>query len=248
MDERDAEPYWSVTRRPLPSLLLVGPLLFAYEFGVIALDRSGVPAARSGVDAWLRRALDRFGLADAWIPPLAILFGLLAWQAIAGTRSRPRFRHLVGMVLESCGYAALLLCLSRIVDLAVSRWDRPPMAALGMQIEPSSVLTIRSLLGFAGAGLYEEAVFRLMMIPVLLMVLRLLFVPRVVAGALAIAASALLFSIAHHFGAPGEAFTWYAFVFRWFAGLYFAWLFIARGFGIVVGAHVVYDVLAGFAS
>ena len=34
-------------------------------------------------------------------------------------------------------------------------------------------------------------------------------------------------------------------LFRTLAGLYFAWLYCVRGFGIAVGAHAGYDVLVG---
>ena len=56
----------------------------------------------------------------------------------------------------------------------------------------------------------------------------------------------LLFSLAHHAGTPGEAFTWFAFVFRWLAGVYFAWVFVVRGFGVAVGTHTAYDLLVGW--
>ncbi len=92
-------------------------------------------------------------------------------------------------------------------------------------------------MGFLGAGLYEEALFRLASIPLLFRVLRLVLVPALPACTLAITASSLLFSLAHHAGAPGEAFTWFAFVFRWLAGVFFAWVFVARGFGVAVGTH-----------
>jgi membrane protease YdiL (CAAX protease family) len=58
-------------------------------------------------------------------------------------------------------------------------------------------------------------------------------------------ASAVLFSAAHHAGPYGEPFDRYVFVFRTIAGLYFAAIFVVRGFGIAVGAHACYDVLAG---
>ena len=47
-------------------------------------------------------------------------------------------------------------------------------------------------------------------------------------------------------GTPGEAFTWFAFIFRWLAGVYFAWVFVVRGFGVAVGAHTAYDILVGW--
>jgi len=50
---------------------------------------------------------------------------------------------------------------------------------------------------------------------------------------------------AHHLGPHGEPFNGAFFAFRTAAGLYFAGLYRVRGFGIAVGAHAFYDVLAG---
>jgi hypothetical protein len=102
------------------------------------------------------------------------------------------------------------------------------------------------LIGFLGAGVYEEALFRLALVPLFFGVLRLLQMPTVLASSLAVTSSALLFSLAHHAGTPGEAFTWFAFIFRWLAGVYFAWVFVVRGFGVAVGTHSAYDVLVGW--
>ena len=85
-----------------------------------------------------------------------------------------------------------------------------------------------------------------MLIPVFFGILRLLQMPQVLSSSWAVTASALLFALAHHAGSPGEAFTWYAFVFRWMAGVFFAWVFVLRGFGIAVGTHTAYDILVGW--
>src|SRR5205085_1386093 len=61
--------------------------------------------------------------------------------------------------------------------------------------------------------------------------------------ALAAVASATLFSSAHHWGPHGQAYSNYLFLFRLVAGLYFALLYHARGFGIAVGAHACYNVM-----
>ena len=60
---------------------------------------------------------------------------------------------------------------------------------------------------------------------------------------LAAVASATLFSSAHHWGPHGQAYSNYLFLFRLVAGLYFALLYHARGFGIAVGAHACYNVM-----
>ena len=135
--------------------------------------------------------------------------------------------------------------ISRLIDLGFSVLDQdaPPVLSV---VSPPSRMNLAPLIGFLGAGVYEEALFRLVLVPVLFGVLRLLQTPQVLASALAVTASALLFSLAHHAGTPGEAFTWFAFVFRWMAGVFFAWVFVIRGFGVAVGTHTAYDILVGW--
>ena len=60
-----------------------------------------------------------------------------------------------------------------------------------------------------------------------------------------LAASSLLFAGAHHLGSHGEPFDPIVFSFRAAAGMYFAFLYCWRGYGIAVGAHAGYDVLVG---
>jgi Type II CAAX prenyl endopeptidase Rce1-like len=83
-------------------------------------------------------------------------------------------------------------------------------------------------------------------VPILFSALKFLQIPQVLSSALAVTGSALLFALAHHAGSPGESFTWFAFVFRWMAGVFFAWVFVLRGFGIAVGSHTMYDILVGW--
>lgn len=230
--------YWRQTRRPLPCLVFVLPVLIVYEAGVAWLG--GSAGARTGADAWMRQGLAGLGLTDRWLPPLALIVSLLTWQAFGRREWRFRPRLLLGMAAESMLMAVALVGLSKLVDLGFVRLEGRPMtlAAAAHPLAP--------LVGYLGAGVYEEALFRLALVPALYGSLRLLQAPAVLAGTVAVTGSALVFSIAHHAGAPGEAFTWFAFIFRWLAGVYFAWVFVARGFGVAVGTHAAYDVLVGW--
>lgn len=234
--------YGSQTRQPLSSLVFVLPLLLAYELGVLWVGGDSAATVRSGADAWMRQALAAGGLTDRWLPPLALVVLLLSWQLAAGESWTIRPSTLLGMALESLALASALVGLSRLLDLAFLRLEEfgGPLLAF----DPNDPTVLRAL-GFLGAGVYEEALFRLLLIPVLYKGLRLFQVPEVIAGTLAISASSLLFAVAHHAGSPGEPFTWYAFSFRWVAGIVFAWVFAARGFGVAVGTHVAYDLLVG---
>ena len=102
-----------------------------------------------------------------------------------------------------------------------------------------------------GAGIYEELIFRLILICVLMVlfqdVLRLGHKKSII---LSVLISATLFSAHHHIiyldGQLNQsaAFSWMEFSFRTIAGVYFAVLFAIRGFGITAGTHAFYDIIA----
>ncbi|HEX4142478.1 MAG TPA: CPBP family intramembrane glutamic endopeptidase [Pirellulales bacterium] len=103
------------------------------------------------------------------------------------------------------------------------------------------------LVGFCGAGIYEEALFRLLLLPPVAWLLGLFSATRPWRLALAIVATSMVFSAAHYVGPHGEAVEWFSASFRCLAGIFFATLFVYRGFGIAAGTHALYDVLVGLA-
>ena len=227
--------YWSATRCPLPCIVFIAPLLAAYEFGLIF---SAGATTRAGADAWARQALQAIGFTDNLFPPLLLVIGLLAWQVTDHQNWRFSPWHQVGMALESLVLALGLIGLSRLVDLGLTHVETRKL------LEASNGAN-SSWICYLGAGIYEEAIFRLALIPLLFWGLRLIQAPNVMAGTLAVTTSSLVFALAHHVGIPGESFTWFAFIFRWAAGVYFAWIFLARGFAVAVGTHAAYDVMVG---
>ena len=243
--ERRPTSYWAATRRPFPSLLLVAPLVLAYECGVLWLGKSVPGSVRTGADTWMRNGLSSLGLSDHWLLPLLLVLILLTWQVLNFYDWRFSPGILAGMVLESVLWAVVLLGISRLIDVGfcyLEQTGSPLLAVNAGGVEPS----VSSLIGYLGAGVYEETLFRLIMVPILYSALKFLQIPQVLSSALAVTGSALLFALAHHAGSPGESFTWFAFVFRWMAGVFFAWVFVLRGFGIAVGSHTMYDILVGW--
>jgi membrane protease YdiL (CAAX protease family) len=61
------------------------------------------------------------------------------------------------------------------------------------------------------------------------------------ASVLMVLISAVLFSLYHYLG--NEPFQVRSFVFRTVAGIYFAILFLVRGFGVTCGCHIAYDIV-----
>jgi membrane protease YdiL (CAAX protease family) len=103
---------------------------------------------------------------------------------------------------------------------------------------------IANVVGFLGAGIYEELLFRLLLLPVVAAGLKLAGAgpEKQIVGAVII--TSLLFSAAHYIG-PYESWSLFSFVFRFLAGAFFAVLFVARGFGIAAGTHALFDIFVG---
>ena len=102
-----------------------------------------------------------------------------------------------------------------------------------------------------GAGIYEELIFRLILICVLMMLFQDVFrLGHKNSIILSVLVSAALFSAHHHMVfvngqlSSSVPFNWTEFVFRTVAGIYFAVLFAIRGFGITAGTHAFYDIIA----
>lgn len=245
-EREDDPPYWVMTRRPLPCLVFVIPLLLLYEIGVVWIGGASADALRTGADAWMRRGLLALGMSGIWTLPLGLALVLFIWQA-ADRRTWKIDPGSAGlMAMESILWGVALLGLSRGVDVGMTAIERAAGVAL-QAAGPSGEETPFSalLISFLGAGIYEEALFRLALVPVLYGAFRLTMAPRWASWMMAAGTAAFLFAIAHHAGTMGEPFTWYAFSFRWVAGLAFGVLFALRGFAIAVGAHIAYDVMVG---
>ncbi len=94
-----------------------------------------------------------------------------------------------------------------------------------------------------GAGIYEELLFRLILVTGLFALLRLLPISNRAQYIIAAIIGAFLFSLAHYVGALGYEFTLSSFVFRFLMGLALNALFLFRGFGIAAMTHALYDVI-----
>ena len=94
-----------------------------------------------------------------------------------------------------------------------------------------------------GAGIYEELLFRVILVSGLAWLARKVFGWSVTsAGLLAVGVGALIFSAFHYIGPYGDRLSLGSFAFRTVAGLLFSSLYMLRGFGITAWTHALYDV------
>jgi len=239
------ESYWQLSRTPLTSLVFTLPLVLAYEGGVLLLGR-GSP--RNGADVWLRHLLDALGFGQYFLLPLLTVVGLLVWQYLSHDRWKVSLAALPGMAAECTLWAVVLIGIGRLQQ---SLWPFHPglLEWESLQLHGDAGFGWHTLLarlvGFCGAGLYEEVLFRLLMLPIAVWAFERLGCSTLAAGFWALVLSSLLFSVAHYIGPLGDSFTLYSFTFRTVAGLFFALLFLLRGFGIAAGTHFFYDLLVG---
>jgi membrane protease YdiL (CAAX protease family) len=120
---------------------------------------------------------------------------------------------------------------------------------------PSSLASLDRMIGYLGAGIYEELLFRLMLLPATIAAFRYMQMTPKASMIAGVIVSSILFSLAHYrmefrfllwhvSMTHGYSFEWFSFVFRFSAGVFFSLLFLFRGFGIAAGSHAIYDILA----
>ncbi len=243
--KQDRDDYWASARQPLHCLLFLLPLLTTYEIGVGLMAGRYQDAARNGADHWMRTALRQAGFVHPFLLPLVVCGLLAAWQLVGRFRWKASPATLFGMFAESVLFGVCLVVLGQLQDLAFrSQMGQMAHAAHSAVplVQPGALPRVIS---YVGAGVYEEVLFRLCLVPILFGLLRAMLVPRKMAVILTVVASSLLFSIAHYVGPAADEFTLYSFVFRTTAGVVFAALFVLRGFGITAGSHAAYDLLVG---
>ncbi len=239
---RVLDDYWHRSRQPLADLVFVSPILLVYECGILLL---GPGAMRNGADRWLRALLDLCGFGQYFLLPLMTFGILLAWHHVARHHWRLSIATVCGMWGESALLGFLLLAIAQLEGWLFLQ------GAAGLGIEALLAMYggqgVVRLVGFFGAGLYEELLFRLILLPAIAGLLLWLGEPRRSSWLVAILASSVLFSAAHFdwFTPGGDSFSWFSFLFRLVAGIFFCVLFLWRGFGITVGTHTLYDILLG---
>jgi Type II CAAX prenyl endopeptidase Rce1-like len=96
-----------------------------------------------------------------------------------------------------------------------------------------------------GAGVYEELLFRVLLVSAIAVIARRVFRWRpAIAAVLAVVLSALVFAAFHYIGPYGDPLRLDSFVFRFIGGLAFSVLYVTRGFGVTAWTHSLYDLLA----
>lgn len=175
-----------------------------------------------------------------FLPGVALLAVLLAWQIIGRFAWTVEVRYLALMLIESILLAVPLMVLGRLVQHLGS--DAPTLFAPAAREFSQYGVSWRIAMSI-GAGLYEELVFRMLVIAVMHAILvDVAKLSERLGVSIAIAVSATLFMAYHWFGGTAESIELLDSVFYLAAGVYFGLVFVVRGFGIAAATHAIYDI------
>ncbi len=233
--------YWQVSRTPRYSLLFALPLLLFYQVLAVLLAH-GERSVRNGADVILQALFT--AVAGAWGPPLFMvcLIGVGLWLVTRDMRahgSRLRGGVFVAMLGESIALALTFGFVVGSVTSGVLGMLQTLAVPGGAEMDWWTRLMVS-----LGAGIYEELLFRVLLVGALAATARALLGWRpLTAGVTATFVGAAIFSAFHYLGPYGDRWQLYSFAFRMVAGLFFSGLYLARGFGITAWTHALYDVL-----
>lgn len=230
VEERKSD-YWDESRRLGLSIVFILPLLVIYHIGVFQ-SGSGL---RNSAEVWFFGPLSLVTAdqAQALNIGLAIVLLVAVWKV---EHARAGALALVPLMLaESVLYALLMAHGVLIVTEALQRKCEAFLAMNGVQWT--------GLFLGVGAGVYEELLFRLVVLGGVAVLLHKVFMwNRLMSYSVALVLSALAFSLAHYVGPLAELPDSFTFLFRALCGVALGLIFIARGLGITVWTHAIYNV------
>jgi len=240
--------YWRRSRSIPYALLFALPLFVAYEALAAAMNAGAPYELRNVADLLVRRGLALAGVRTTLASSaLLVVAGALLVARERRRDPEPLVPRTFGLMLAES--AALALCFGSVVGAVTGALmgplARPPGAPVGWAVAaaaPVALGTGAELVLSLGAGLYEELVFRVLLIPALAAALAAGGAGRRAALAGAAVLSALAFSAAHYVGPLGDEWALGSFAFRFVGGLAFSAILVLRGFGIVAWTHALYDV------
>ena len=225
--------YFLQTRSSFYSFLFTIPLFFIYEVGILFLSKDDILVVRNGADFLMRSILESFGIFGLYGLGAIFLIGfIITYIYFFNDKSNKSIRpdYLFIMIFES-------VCWALILYFLLSKFMLVLMNPIGKTITQQVTLAV-------GAGIYEEFLFRVMLISGLTGIIGFVFLwSEKVRKAAALIIAAGIFSAFHFMGDYGEEPNFSVFMMRFIAGIFLGLIYVFRGFGPAAYAHTVYDLI-----
>ena len=226
--------YSDLSRQPLYMLVFLLPLIIFYE---IALYSSKSNIQIKAHDHLVRffEQIDMPPTQGLWLGGIAIIATLFIWHIFVENKWTIKLQVIAFMAVESVAFAIPLLLFGAVLGGYAATATSSPINTLGI---------FEKIAVSIGAGLYEELLFRMILIAGIHTIVCTVFKRSHLAGiGIGVVISAILFALYHDLPDAGSLSAIVLFFF-FTAGLYLGFLYVIRGFGITAATHAAYDVVA----
>ncbi|MBT4537972.1 MAG: CPBP family intramembrane metalloprotease [Candidatus Marinimicrobia bacterium] len=224
--------YFRLSRSHYYSLIIISPIAVIYSVMGYFINWNTAYKLRNGADVLIRLFFQFFGkYAETFyiISLNLVIISIILYHKREFSDSI-KLPVLSIMILEGMFWAFCLFLIFIFASQLLS--------------VPTSFSTFEQFYLSLGAGIYEEIVFRFLLISILLFISHKLFGSgKVFSLMFSIVLSSIFFSIFHYIGVYGDVFSWQSFLYRFSAGCFLAILYLTRGLGVAVYSHVYYDIL-----
>lgn len=225
--------YFKQSKSPFYSFIFILPLFIIYEFGISVISSKDLPTIRNGADVLLRKILATVGISGVYGMALMLLIGIV----IAFFINRGKFKELsirsnyfIIMIFESIFWSIILFIILSQGQLLLSN-------GTGKLLIQQIVLSI-------GSGIFEEFVFRVILVSGLALIVGLFVKKRYwYKMTISIVIAAVIFSAFHFIGEYADLPQTNLFLLRFVAGIVLGYIYILRGFGIAAYSHSFYNLI-----
>ena len=225
--------YWRSTRSPLYSFLFTVPLFLIYEIGIFLTSSDDMFVLRNGADALMRQILATFGITGLyWVGVIFFIGFIITFilQRKFWEETQIHSDYFLLMMVESVGWSVLIYFLMTNIYLLL--------------MNPTGSMLVQQVTLAVGAGIYEEFLFRVLLIAGISVILGFIFQwSDKTRNWAAMVIAAGIFSSFHFIGEYGDFFSFNIFMVRFLAGIVLGTLYFLRGFGITAWSHAVYDLI-----
>ena len=225
--------YFSNSKSPLYSFLFTLPLFIVYEIGIFISSIEQTIVIRNGADVLIRQLFSYFGVNGfKWLGIIFFISYLITFLIHKRKLQNTKLKliYLPFMIFESIIWSMLIYLFMTNIHLLL--------------MHPTGNMIIQRVTLAIGAGIYEEFLFRSVLILIFTKLLTFIFEMEYhYSRIIAMFISAGIFSGFHFIGDFGDFFSFNTFMIRFFAGILLGVIYFSRGFGITAWAHSIYDLI-----
>lgn len=227
-------------RHPVSDLVTVGLLVALYESARVWFEVAKKVKAQGELDGLIRTYGESILPGAGWVATFCLMALLLLRCLHQAPSSGPLWKQMGGIYLESLGVALIMWVLARFWGRILPELNAQPVPAPA----PAGMVEISLI----GAAIYEEFVFRILLLGLLFGLLVRFGTGVLVSALCALSLSAILFSMAHHHGTPQTSQEKALFLFRTACGSLLGLVMLIRGPSTAIHSHAFYNLLAYLTS